>query len=257
MSASLPPFCEPGLPRGGFTLIELLVVISIIAILASLLMPAIGMVKASANASRCLSSQRQVVVGCIGYSTDNEGVLPALHLTNSPIAKFWSNLVLEDYLEAQKHDQNHTNFSGTVLQGCAQWKRGRVPNPNVKPEWESAFGMSKYPFWKKGSPSDLRNSDYVTSPLKTVGPIYLNQITKQSSRLFLADALNSTSVGAVIDTSTYLINATDKEVKEGASNSINLKSWHGLGKLVTITMYDGHGEKRDITTAAAAISNPQ
>jgi hypothetical protein len=41
------------------------------------------------------------------------------------------------------------------------------------------------------------------------------------------------------------------------NNNTNLKSWHSLGKLVTITMYDGHGEKRDITTAAAAISNPQ
>jgi prepilin-type N-terminal cleavage/methylation domain-containing protein len=246
------------LPRGGFTLIELLVVISIIAILASLLMPAIGMVKASANASRCLSSQRQVVVGCIGYSTDNEGVLPALYLRKLTISEFWSNLILADYLEAQKYDKDHTNFSGTVLQGCAQWKRGRVPSPGVEPEWESAFGMSAYPFWEKVEQGkrDTRHSNYVTR-LQGIdgGPIYLNQITKQSSRLFFADALNSDGSGVVIGSSTYVINP-GFQVTE-TNNKTNLKSWHGLGKLVTITMYDGHGEKRDITTAEAAISNPQ
>lgn len=46
--------------RLGFTLIELLVVISIIAILISLLMPAIGSMMAAGKSVRCVSQQRQM-----------------------------------------------------------------------------------------------------------------------------------------------------------------------------------------------------
>ena len=58
------------LSRGGFTLIELLVVISIIAILISLLLPAMRLARVQARSVTCLSNQHQLVLACLMYYQD-------------------------------------------------------------------------------------------------------------------------------------------------------------------------------------------
>lgn len=57
----------------GFTLIELLVVISIIAILASMLLPTITLVRTAARKAVCHSNMRQIYTAIIAYSADWEG----------------------------------------------------------------------------------------------------------------------------------------------------------------------------------------
>ena len=62
--------------RFAFTLIELLVVVAIIAILASLLLPALSSARTTARRTVCQSNLRQLGVGFTSYLEDANGLLP-------------------------------------------------------------------------------------------------------------------------------------------------------------------------------------
>lgn len=69
------------LRRQGFTLIELLVVVSIITLLISILLPAVGAARTRARVSACVQNMKQHGIGTANYAAANGDTLP-----NAPIA---------------------------------------------------------------------------------------------------------------------------------------------------------------------------
>lgn len=64
-----------GCRRNGFTLIELLVVISIIALLISLLLPAMVGARRTGQRVACMANMREIAKGASEYGTDNDDAI--------------------------------------------------------------------------------------------------------------------------------------------------------------------------------------
>ena len=62
--------------RSGFTLIELLVVIAIIAILAAMLLPALGQARRRAVSTQCVNNLRQCYTVIHNYADENDSWVP-------------------------------------------------------------------------------------------------------------------------------------------------------------------------------------
>jgi prepilin-type N-terminal cleavage/methylation domain-containing protein len=92
-AAACPP---PEAHRAGFTLIELLIVITIIALLASMLMPALQTAQSQGKRISCQNNLKQLVTGVLMYTADNAGKLPE-NFPGSKSDNSWvlGNMVIE------------------------------------------------------------------------------------------------------------------------------------------------------------------
>ncbi len=146
--------------RYGFTLIELLVVISIIALLVSILMPALNKARKQAKQVVCLSNHHQIGLGLTTYAVNHDGKLPANPGgggNGSPYAyvKNGGNNLASDILD-------YVGDSTKIFLCPLAPKEAAEPDPTIDPG--SITGSLNWNFYYMGN---YKTTGY-TSPVKNL-----------------------------------------------------------------------------------------
>ena len=162
--------------RSGFTLIELLVVIAIIAILVSLLLPAVQQAREAARRTQCRNNLKQLGLALHNYATSHVAFPAACYIDGNRITQPWSaHAMLLPFLEGGNqyalinfslgyHDAgNKSNFppNGIASQKipgflCPSDVNDRVRNnaagvPALISSSNSASGAAVFPRWWLGN----------------------------------------------------------------------------------------------------------
>jgi prepilin-type N-terminal cleavage/methylation domain-containing protein len=141
--------------KSGFTLIELLVVIAIIALLLSILMPALTKAKNQAMRVICKSQQHQAGLGIVMYASENNSKLSIGNFYNYPIAN-WG----DSNRNGVHHESRDDGFIGSDIQSYLSSEDLSIflcpANKTVRQR--PAFfvggdtrGMSTYEWYKSGN----------------------------------------------------------------------------------------------------------
>ncbi len=102
-------------PLRGFTLVELLVVVAIIALLISILLPALNKAQKTARNVVCQANLRQYAIFGTAYGSDNQGLLPTNGSTsgNGNVAQQYYTPETNDTLRWYERYWEHLGASGS------------------------------------------------------------------------------------------------------------------------------------------------
>jgi prepilin-type N-terminal cleavage/methylation domain-containing protein/prepilin-type processing-associated H-X9-DG protein len=273
--------------KSAFTLVELLVVIGIIALLITVLLPALNAARKKAAAVKCLSSLKQIGNAYMMYAQDNKGYWPmAIHqyaATTAPTTrdKRWVHYISK-YL-VKTPDGTGINWDGTapnahgqikdkdnVLWGCPSWDRvGWVGGTaGFDSDYHNGYSMNIYTFAPQAvqAPS-VSKRPYTNWAYRTVSgnETQMNgwywkqtQWTKPGQRALIMDSVHvNTSVSGLWP---WWTGTTFPAVPDALVFSIDFnrhgKLVRGNGpndKTLNVLFCDGHAEALSAREGARAI----
>lgn len=212
----------PRAPASGFTLIELLTVIAIIGVLAALLIPVVGKVRASADGAKCVSNLRQIQIATAAFAQDNRDQLPYAYSDSKYPQNEWTDQLTGLGKDGKAHGPNYmtreSNFRlGSSLFGCPAQRKQIEDSSTIPASGQNTYGM---------------NVQIGTLTPRT----RFAQVASQSRTMIYADGF--------------------KKSATGYHSTLGPTSWKPTaahGEMVHVVYCDGHVER---IASAAIVLNP-
>jgi len=210
----------------GFTLIELLVVISIIALLISILLPALRMARESARMMTCSSNMRQYALSSALYQNDHDGLgLPykSTKRVGSVAEPYFFQYVPHEYFNGNYEvgvcpSDEFLEVLGVVRNLYGDPVRG-APN-TIGVSYMFSDDLPRYNLY--GDPPNATNG-------RNLSPRLIEELPQpSSSSIFL-------------ETAIYGLYAWN-------SNPLTFRFSHGNGSLMNVAYVDGHAAPADVET---------
>lgn len=251
----------------AFTLVELLVVIGIIALLISVLLPALAGARRSANTVKCLSNLRQIGTAFQLYAQTHKGFWPvAVHEPAShrpiPQERRWYDLIAE-YVSSVRM-QTATDIAqirqNSVIWGCPEWSKIYEYDPSdFADQVRPGYGMNYYPTYFEDW--ETSNLAYITGTWGNY--IRQNRWTKSAQRGLIADSIthvistpatfSSASAWLPYDGITWGAFYVDA-ARHGKRGMTKQQSYSA--KSMNMLFCDSHAETISVREAWNSIHNP-
>jgi prepilin-type N-terminal cleavage/methylation domain-containing protein len=182
----------------GFTIIELLVVISIIAILAALLLPALARSKAKAKRIQCVNSLKQICYAYRLWANDNGGRFPWV-VPNEEGGSLESVTGYGDWADHFRSISNQIENPKILVCSADQEKK-------AADQWSDVDGNSSFSYFvgldaTEGNPESIISGDRNVTGAGTLGLSWSFYGTSKISAASMLELSWNSAIGTSIDAS--------------------------------------------------------